>query len=399
LQRGTDPVSRLSSADRKLLYPTWAAADGLGQLTLLCMPFMLGMLTTRLGFSAADAGLLISIEMCTLSAVCMAVSPMVGRLSKRMLATGGAAVAIAGNALSLLHLDFTGLAVSRAMAAVGYGLAMAAGNAAVTAADDSGRLYDSKMMLFAVTQLLVVVLVPFVLRHTGVQGFFVLLIAINALLLPLVWRLPREQQPAFRSHTPSAVATATVPAGAAIALTLCAVALYAFRESSCWTFVERLGAGLGVSGELVGLLIGIGTLPAILVPRLATVLRARFGDVMPTLGGILLGGVILYSIAATGSEGLFLALLILWPSTYFYSVPLLMAIAARIDGKGRAIAASAGALQVSFAAGPAVVGALVERFGPAALSQFILAMTVLMGVLMGFLALRLKKHVLLARNA
>ena len=42
--------------DSKLLISTWAAADGLGNVILLAMPFMIGAFVVQLGFSLSEAG-------------------------------------------------------------------------------------------------------------------------------------------------------------------------------------------------------------------------------------------------------------------------------------------------------------------------------------------------------
>jgi predicted MFS family arabinose efflux permease len=342
---------------------------------LLSMPFMLGMYVTSLHFELARAGLLVSIELCTLSIVCMAVSPWVDRASKRQLALIGALIAIAGNGLSLLGHSFAMLALYRTLTAVGYGLAMASGNAAVTSAGDPARLYDNKMMVFAATQLLIVTLVPLVLVHAGPQGFFLFMVLLNVLMVPLVLRLPHARKEVSASRLVLPRTKLQVPAMIAASLVLFAVAAYALRESLCWAFVERLGVGVKVDAQLVGMLVGVGTLPGILMPRVATLLRARFGAIGPGVLGVVVGGGILYAISATDSRTTFLVLLLVWPAAYFFSVPLLMGIAARIDSEGRVIAAAAGALQIAFAAGPAVAGFLVERSGPDALSQVILVAT------------------------
>ena len=47
--------------DSKLLISTWAAADGLGNVILLAMPFMIGAFVVQLGFSLSEAGMILSI--------------------------------------------------------------------------------------------------------------------------------------------------------------------------------------------------------------------------------------------------------------------------------------------------------------------------------------------------
>lgn len=345
---------------------------------------MLGMLVDSLGMGPQDAGFLLSIELCTISLVCMGASVFVGRLPKRTLALCGAAIAVLGNVVSLQGHDFGSLVIARAIAGTGYGLATAAGNAVVASAVEPAPLYDKKMMLFALTQLLVDIVVPSVTQYLGPRGFFGFMILTNLLLIPLILRLPQgvhkiEMVVDERSGSQKrGWKVATV-------LILSLAVIFAVRESAYWGFLERFGAAASVSAAMVGLVVGIGTVPSVIAPRLATILRARFGEIVPTVLGVFLEGVVLYLLSATGSKVLFLILLLVWPVFYCYTVPLLMGVAARLDNQGRIIAMAAGALQIAFAIGPALAGAIVQKAGLHALGPFAIGSTVLLMVLTMYL--------------
>ena len=383
-------MKRLASTDRALLLPAWAAADGLGQLTLLSLPFMLGTFVENVGLGPREAGLLLSLELFVISLACMSLSVFVARLPKRAIAVCGAALAVVGNALSIRGHDWASLAEARALAGVGYGIAMAVGNAAVATAADPPRLYDSKMMLFALTQLLVGVSVPTATKYFGAAGCFGFMIVMNLLMIPLILRLPSAQ--VIKVSTPERVtlnSTAQRPQGKGRAITTLVVLLFAvtfaIRESAYWGLAERFGAAVSVDASLVGLLVGIGTIPSVFAPRLVTVLRARFGEIGPTLVGVLLEGAVLFLLGGTNSKALFISLVLVWPIFYCYTVPLVMGVAARLDRRGRIIALAAGALQFAFAIGPAIAGALVEKAGLRALGPFALASTAILLLLTTFM--------------
>jgi predicted MFS family arabinose efflux permease len=373
----TQPVG----SDKSLLLPTWAAADALGQITLLSLPFMLGMLVDNLRLGAGSAGLLLSVELCTISVVCMVISPFVGRLPKRTLALCGVALSLLGNALSVRYQDFAFLLTARVIAGAGYGLATAAGNAVVASANEPARLYDNKMMLFAVTQLVVDIGEPSLIGRFGPRGFFTAMIALTLIVTPLILRLPQNPQLSIATTPGSDPVKRDWVGKSAGLLVLAVAALFAVRESSYWGFVERFGAAASVSAELVGLLLAIGTLPSVIAPKLATLLRTRFGEIAPAVGGILLEGVVLVLVSETGSRSLFMFLLLIWPVFYCFTVPLLMGIAARLDKQGRVIALTAGALQIAFALGPALAGVLVQRAGLHALTPFAVGSTLLLAFL------------------
>ena len=116
--------------DSKLLISTWAAADGLGNVILLAMPFMIGAFVVQLGFSLSEAGMILSIEMGMIAVVSLAIAPMMSKLSRSHVAVAGAFIAVIANILSIYTTEYESILWYRAISGLGYGLALAAGNAA-----------------------------------------------------------------------------------------------------------------------------------------------------------------------------------------------------------------------------------------------------------------------------
>jgi predicted MFS family arabinose efflux permease len=377
-----------------LLIPAWAAADGLGQITLLVMPFMIGALVTELDFGLASAGLVLSIEMGVLSIVALAISPFMGNISRSKLAVAGALIAVLGNSLSIYAEGFEQIAACRGIAGFGYGLALAAGNASVSNSERPERLYEHKMVLFGFTLLLVTLLAPFTVRVFGIRGLFVGLTGMSLLLIPLVSRLPRHTEKAAEVEEKQEELGGFQPTVSIIAVVaiVSALAIFSVREALAWAFVERIGSGLSMSGELVGLLLGLGTLVGLTGPIVATRVRSHVGVARPAIIGTVLSGLITYAIVTASSQFQFGAMALTWGFIYFFTVPLLMGLAAKIDQKGRVIAACSGSLLLAYAAGPAVAGFLTERGGTTALGYFTLVATVVSALLVALTVMHVKKH-------
>lgn len=384
-----------------LLIPAWAAADGLGQITLLVMPFMIGALVTQLDFGLASAGLVLSIEMGVLSIVALAISPLMGNISRSKLAVAGALIAVLGNSLSIYAEGFGQIAVCRGIAGLGYGLALAAGNASVSSSERPERLYEHKMVLFGFTLLMVTLLAPFTVRLFGIRGLFVGLTGMSLLLIPLVSRLPSHQGKAAAEKAVDVDRSGFRPSVSIVAIVaiVSALAIYSVREALAWAFVERIGSGLSMSGELVGLLLGLGTIVGLSGPIVATSVRSRVGVARPAIIGTVLSGLITYAIVTAGNQFQFGAMLLMWGFIYFFTVPLLMGLAAKIDQKGRVIAACSGSLLLAYAAGPAVAGFLTEWGGTTALGYFTLVATVVSALLVALTVMRVKKQAIPAPAA
>jgi hypothetical protein len=169
------------------------------------------------------------------------------------------------------------------------------------------------------------------------------------------------------------------------------LAIYSVREALAWAFVERIGSGLSMSGELVGLLLGLGTIVGLTGPIVATRVRSLAGVARPALIGTVLSGLITYAIVTAGNQLQFGAMLLMWGFIYFFTVPLLMGLAAKIDQKGRVIAACSGSLLLAYAAGPAVAGFLTEWGGTTALGRFTLVATAVSVLLVALTVMHVKK--------
>ncbi len=316
-----------------------------------------------------------------------------GNISRSKLAVVGALIAMLGNLLSIYAEGFGQISTCRGIAGLGYGLALAAGNASVSSSGRPERLYEHKMVLFGLTLLVVTLLAPFTVRIFGIRGLFAGLTGLSLLLIPLVIRLPNHEGKIAEEPTARVDRRGIrpgVPIIAIIAL-VSALAIFSVREALAWAFAERIGSGLSMSGELVGLLLGLGSIVGLAGPIVATYVRNVVGVARPAVIGTFLSGLITYAIVTAGNQLQFGAMLLVWGFVYFFTMPLLMGVAAKIDQKGRVIAACSGSLLLAYAAGPAVAGFLTEWGGASALGYFTLSATIVSVLLVAWAILDANK--------
>ena len=383
------PNKLLSELEPRLLFPVWAAADGLGQVTLIVLPFMISALVTSFGFSLTEAGIVLSIEMGVLSVVGLAVAPLMGRISRNKVAIYGAVFAVIGNLASLVFADsVTQLAVYRAIAGLGYGLALAAGNAAASNSATPELLYEHKTVLSVATFMAGFLLVPSLVSHFGATGLFITLAAFSALLIPLLLMLPDYQEPdtvETDSSEQALLTTIKIPLMVTV-IAVAALAAYSVRESLAWSAVDQIGINLGMSSEQVGAWFAIGTLIALAGPLIVARLRLWIGAAIPAIVGAALSGAYTYLVVVADSQSIFKAMLLVWPFIYFFTVAVMMGIASKIDPQGRLVAACGGGLLLAYAVGPAIAGYLQDAGGKVAMGYFAIivsTVSVLLAAAMG----------------
>ena len=130
---------------------------------------------------------------------------------------------------------------------------------------------------------------------------------------------------------------------------------------------------------------------------IAAVLGVRLGRIFPIVLGCLFSasGRWLYISSASGSMLFFATLL--WGIGFYFISPYQMGLVAAADRKGRAAVASAAAFNFGYAAGPGLVGRILEYMDREWLMMFIAASTFVSMLLFLPLAIRVDRDARVAR--
>jgi len=340
-----------------------AAAYGIGMLSLLVLPFLIGATMTSMGLDESEAGILGSIELLGVMLASILVAPHIDKLPRRTLAMSGAAIAVLGNLFSMVAMPYELLLLVRALTGFGCGLALAAGNATVANAANPEKLAAHMSLFFVVLMVVMMNVFSRVGSYWGYQGCYAALAITIALVSLLMIKLPQK---AGASELNSAVSTNNSKNIFSMVGILMLVAMFAFqmRDTMAWAFVERIGAGLGYSTQEVGDLLSLQAMLGILGPIIATVIGSRFGLKVPVIVAVITSGLITVLILfSTQSQHLYLFSVSLISITYFYALSYLTALAAELDAKGRIVAASGGLLIAGSAVAPVLSGYLIVEGG------------------------------------
>jgi predicted MFS family arabinose efflux permease len=373
-------LSGTTGSQGNILIPVWASVDLVGQQTFPIVPFLVGASVSALGLSLAHAGQIMSIEYTALALAAIGLAPLMGRLPRRELALAGALIALLGNLLCAFSSvetlsEFKTLALYRGIAGVGYGIALAAGNAAASQVRNPEDLYAKKMVLLAVYSIIAQITSPFIMGNWGAKGLYLTLAIVTAAAITPIFRLPRflsARQQARHENAASMFNNRWMFISVVIAVFAAAFA-FNLREAFTITFVERIGAmKLDVSSQMVGWYLAIGGVLAMGTSLLAAKSAHRYGFAASLVIGVVVSGFVTYGIFVTQTREIFAGLVVMWSPLFYFCWALLMGMAACIDAKGRVAAATGGFVLAAYAVGPGVAGTIIDSKGDAGVATIIL---------------------------
>lgn len=364
------------------LLAAFSASYGVGALGFIAFPFALGATIDGMGISTTQAGLLGTAEFASIMLASFAISPFISRVPRRWVALAGIMVAIVLNIVcATIHpLDYNTALVLRALIGAGCGITMAAGNATVANANDPERLSAQMSTGYVLLMMVSCLIFPWAAENWGYSGVYFALAGVMLFLCPFLMRLPQHppKEVETASHDDVAGNMSVIAAGAI----LLAMLIFATRDMSGWTFVERIGVASGYTMHQVGQLLSFQAVLGIAGPLFASFLGSRKGLTIPIVVGIIAAGVPYYlMLVAPGSKLAFTTAALLLSGTFFFAQAYLVALAAELDRKGRIVAAAGGFVSGGSAIGPALGGYLIDNFGYTGTSWASLAMVVITVVL------------------
>lgn len=334
-------------------------------------PITLGALKQGLGLDAAAAGALMTAALLTMGLVALAAAPFLTGARKRRAALVAALVLTLGEGAAALSDSGAWMALWMLLIGLGAGILLAAVNAIVAATAAPDRLFGYALTsAYVAAALLVFALTP-AIEIAGQHGAFAVLAAFSLALLPLLRGLPFEAD--AWQVSPAAVAAAPSRRGG-LAL-LVGIFVIGVPMMGFYAFIESLGARFDLAPAQIA--------PVFAAQQLASVagalLAARAGLRIGLRKGIL-GATVLHTVAiavAVLGDGPwpYAAGVIAEGFSFLFLLPLLFTLAAALDASGRWAAAANGALFVATGIAPALIGALIDRYGYAAIAWSMLAAT------------------------
>jgi predicted MFS family arabinose efflux permease len=360
------------------------AAHGIGLLMIMISPLIIGGLimdTANGGFGIgeATAGAVITCELFAVGISTYAVAPFVNRIPLRRAALAGALLCSLANFLSLLLAtgDVTGLAVTRILSGAGAGVVFATGSATVARSRDPDRVYALMVLTGTLLSAAALLAVPFAVSAFGYRGGF-LFVAVNvAILIPFLLLLPRQSADEDPELASGAGKFDWYGNRATIAAIMAGTLLLTVGDGQMYYYSEVIGLASGITLKGVGIVLAASTFVGLAGGATAAAVDLRFGRTRPLAISLMVKAVGCFALVCIASMYTYTVLQCMLGFTFYFALPYILGLSARIDTKGRIAALAGGSIQFGAALSAFTGGVIVEQMGLLALGSISAAMIVL----------------------
>lgn len=337
----------------------------LGYMAPFIAIWLVGAVIRELELSATKAGLLVSAEFLAIAVAAMGIAPFADRFSVKRVAITGAILIIAANITSIAFENYELLLISRTLAGIGGGLAMAMGSAALARYPNPERSYAAVQIVGAVVAAIILYTAGYAVSsfgYRGVFGLYVLYCAIGLFLLLFLQPDSGHSESSSRTAIPRLFGTG----GVLIAVMF----IFMVMMGSTWSFLETKGHDIGLAQEQLSWIFGISSLVGISGAILSSWINIRFGRLLPVSLSFTLASVVFFTLFGYASSLVYQLSLFTMQVLWFFCLPYIFGAAAALDGTGRVAAALTSSMLVGLAFGPIVGGYLWDFSGLISIGQF-----------------------------
>lgn len=322
---------------------------------LMTAPAVAAQLASEWQLTPVEIGYLFSAELGAMSLATLPAWWWMSRLDWRRVALCACAVFLVANLVSSAVSQYETLLIVRFIASLAGGTLMI-----LCISCAAGTANPSRVYAFWVLGMVGLLVLPALFASFGLKVVYLILAAIMLCCLPLVPAFPSRFQPmSAASRQPPAIAPLRK---------LCAVlAVLTFyiSLSAVWTFIGTIGSAAELSAAQIGMVLAAATVFGIIGAGAAALRGTRRPDRIPVWLGY---GLLILSIVLLLSHPLlvrFALAALLFKFTWTFVLPFILARVAGLDNNGRLMNSINLVIGGGMAAGPALAGALLQRFSSA----------------------------------
>ena len=372
-----------------LLVVSCTTAWVISQLSYNALPQLLEPIKETFGQSDEVIGRLYGYELVVFALVALLAAVPLAFLSRVGIALAGGALAVAAGIVSSQTESYSVLVVCRVLLGMGGALVGASGTAAAASSANPERVYALVMVFSSVILAAEPALLEWLaLGPHGLSGGLLALAIGTALLMPLLlWLLPpRPTDPVATASPWRQILDAPNRSIAVVAMF--ALFIYETGQGGIWTYIAELGERSGLEDQSFGNALSVVQLCGLVGSFLAIRIGDRFGSRWPIVIGISVNVGAAVGLGYSRNVALYMFLTVTWYAAYYFVVPYLLGLMAKLDDLGRWAVALDAMWWLGDAAGPPIAGMIVERSGIELLAMFPLST----GVISISIFLRLLRH-------
>lgn len=332
-------------------------------------PLLVGALVDHLALTEARAGLMLTLFMGSMCLASFALAPIISRFSYRWIAVLSIGFQLAGFAFGATGNDAPILLTALMVSGFGTGLLFAVVNAAIAGGPRPVFVYGLATIVASLVSAAAPIIMTAQIATDGTAGFFWMPLLLASLTLLSASSLPHGNM-AGQAVEPVAEDRGSQLSVAQVAglLIMLGSLVTGMFQMPFYSFAERLLARAGHGTYAIGLIFTAVMLTAALGGAIACLVgrhdRYRLSQLM--LVTVALAATIFLAVVSTDHWVVAVAVILESPMAMLV-VALQLGVAASLDRSGHWVAATGGALFLSWAVGPLFGGWLISSFGYASL--------------------------------
>ncbi len=339
-----------------------ALAGAYGAMAVSMLPSLVNSWTVYRGLDSGTAGLVAMGNILGATTALALSTLLVTRFGLVRLMAAGLAIAAACDLASIAVEGVAPLALLRIACGFGLGLMVAATTNWIGRDDQADRgfgIYVTLQFVLAAVLLILAAKLEQLLGYAAVYAALLSLAAVTLALLPVLARLPGGEPVAAR------VLTRGRQAGGVrwpiVALSLATMFLFSTAAVGLWAYMLNFGLAVGLSVEDASSLLALSSLCGIPGGLLVLLIGARFGRLAPILAalGVFIATLVFFA-AGVATALAFIAGLVLQNIAWNFVYPYFQGLQSALDPTGRLPVWGILCASLGSAAGPALLGALVD---------------------------------------
>lgn len=347
-------------------YSSWRLALAAGGATCIAnaawwmQPMLMHDLSQVRGLGDFPAGMVLTVEMtCMAAASVVAARIFVGR-SLLYLCLAGLALALSGNALSLLPVSYPVLLAARALAGLGAGLGLMMMNSTAALFADPDRAFARLSVINILFGIVITGVTP-MFEHGGLSSpFMLVLLSLLATFPAVVW-MPASLP--VRSSLPHTHQTMAASRGARLAILVAVTFLVGCASGTMWVFYALIGQKAGMDMPAIDGAISMAVLAALVAAGIASFIGGRLGRVLPVAIGLAVLAVAVAALSRGPDEAAFRLATMGNIGALYFLTPYLFGAAVAQDPSGRGAVYVGSAFYLTGAIGPAFGGLISATVG------------------------------------
>jgi predicted MFS family arabinose efflux permease len=337
----------------------------LGWVDLILLPFMIGSVVDELGVSESTVGWLGAIEIGALTLTSFLIAARLHKVDFRGFAVLGIMLVILGNVLSIFISDFWQLCCSRILVGAGLGLIASIANALASLTAAPERTFALMQFGLASFASILIFLAPTMMSVYGLNGVFMLQIAVSVIVGALFFLLPARPY-AIEAYSGNVEDSARMPVLAIFSLL--SLACLFVGHSALWAFSERVADSLSIDSYAIGKVLAISAFLGLGGATFAYLLGMRVGYAWPVYAGFFLQLVLGFLMYSSRDISLYMTSVLFLNFGIVFVTPYMMSLLAEVDQSGRAPALGPAFVNVGSAIGPLYGSFAVATAGYAGVS-------------------------------